>query len=55
LQQIADMLENKEFWENFDVNNHSQYTYIEPPGNRKLSDEDSADDVPLVLLKNEKD
>lgn len=43
VQEIADMFETEEFWEEFS-NDHVDRLYIEPPEHRDESDEDSGDE-----------
>lgn len=52
LQQVADIFETEEFWQDLETNEHVQSVYIEPPENRMLSDEDSADEDSGGLLDN---
>ncbi|KAK5648228.1 hypothetical protein RI129_003120 [Pyrocoelia pectoralis] len=52
VQELADMLEDEEFWEDIEKSDHVQSVYIEPPDKRELSDEDSADEDSGGLLDN---
>ena len=52
VQQIADLFESNEFWADFDANDGVQSVFIEPPDNRELSDEDSADEDNGGLMDN---
>lgn len=52
MQQIADLFETNDFWNDFDANDGVQSIFIEPPETRELSDEDSADEDSGGLLDN---
>ncbi|KAG5881255.1 hypothetical protein JTB14_032967 [Gonioctena quinquepunctata] len=43
VQDVADMFESEQFWEDFE-NDGMERVYIEPPDNKEESNEDSGDE-----------